>query len=190
MKEFKSEYHCRKTVHSVLKQTYHILLQGVLYQEATKYDGGRPQTLKIGCREENLIANYRERGLSFCKVTVIVNFYRLEMGLPFVTQSCITETHLRMAKITMNVMMRPQGSSNPKSDWEKACYHYVCQLLVRLGHDIDLRNFFIDVKLPDCFNKKKLGPLDINRIVFWDECHQDCRIGNKRNGVKKCELFP
>ena len=139
--------------------------------------------MKSGCHEETLIANYRERGLSFCKVTVMVDCYRLEMGLPFVTRSCITETHRRMAKITMNVTMRPQGSSNPDSDWAKARYRYVCQLLVRLGHDIDLSVFFIDGKLPDCFNKNKLRPLDIDKIVFWDECHQDCRIGNKRNGV-------
>ena len=85
MKDLKFEYHRRKTVHSVLKQTYHRLVQGVLYQGVTKYKGGRLQTLKSGCPEETLIANYRERGLSFCEVTVMVNCYLLEMGLPFVT---------------------------------------------------------------------------------------------------------
>ena len=32
--------------------------------------------------------------------------------------------------------------------------------------------------LPDCFNKDKLTPIDIDKVCFWDETHKKVRFGS------------
>ena len=36
-------------------------------------------------------------------------------------------------------------------------------------------------KIPDCFNKEKLSPLNIEATSWWDETHKFCDIGGNGN---------
>jgi hypothetical protein len=43
--------------------------------------------------------------------------------------------------------------------------------------------------IPDCFNEKKMTPLSMYQIVWWDESHQVCKLATNGNGKKNQVRF-
>ena len=79
------------------------------------------------------------------------------------------------------------------SNWAKARYRWVVQLLIRLGlKPDDLTDFMEEGVLEECFRDEVLSnhKLDINCIGWWDEVHKSCHIGDKREGATDHVQFP
>lgn len=53
------------------------------------------------------------------------------------------------------------------------------QLRLALGEkDVDLEAFKVDGILPPAFDVDKLEKFNLDQIVWWDEVHKKCHIGN------------
>ena len=91
-----------------------------------------------------------------------------------------------MSKVVTPINKRCQGNSDPSSNWAKARYRWITQLLIRLGMPPDdLSDFMKDGTLEECFSQDVLSShkLDIKCIGWWDEVHKSCHIGDKREGA-------
>jgi len=80
-----------------------------------------------------------------------------------------------------------QGSSNPESPWARARLNWTTQLLLRFGWSEGIsitrtrQNTAgeLETFVPDCFDKDKLTPCQLDRTAFFDETHRKCIIGGK-----------
>eukprot|EP00956_Cyclotella_meneghiniana_P020465 scaffold36269_cov40-Cyclotella_meneghiniana.AAC.2 len=198
----------RHKVRRVILKTHKALLQGDEYVAMREY---RPGTtaIKQGSIQQKLIADYREKGLSFTETTMMINRYCYENGLETVTRSAVVTMEGLMKPKYIPIKKRPQGSDDVNSTWAKCRYRFVTQLLIRMGYhnasyldedeikegavDLDaLTREFPDENggLPDFFNPVELPPLDLDAIGWWDEMHKKCFIGQYREGQKVNVQFP
>ena len=90
-----------------------------------------------------------------------------------------------------NIERRPQDNKDANSAWAKCRYCWVTQLLVRFGLKPDLTDFLNkDGAVPDCFNYKKLKPLNVEGISWWNKVHKERSIGNFCEGSTAQTRFP
>jgi hypothetical protein len=182
----------RRRVERVIAETHHCLIHGEVYDAKRATHEGK-LAIEDGSEIQQLVANYRERGLSYTETTMMINRWCLENDHGIVTTSAVVTCEEKMAKQVSIVEKRPQGKSNPDSTWAKCRYRWVTQLLIRLGYHDDSENppegavnldslRDEDNVLPDYFNPYEMTPLDLCAIGWWDEVHKECFIGTFREG--------
>ena len=183
----------RKKVIHVMRQTYDCVKTGSRYTGHTRWSGGRQNFIQPGTEEENMIAQHKEEGCSFTQTMRFINDYRARNGeTEPVTRSAVYSAYMNMSKIVTTINKRSQGNSDPESNWAKARYRWVTQLLIRLGYDVDVSDFEVDGKVEECFTKEALtgSMLNLDAIGWWDEVHKQCHIGDSREGATEHVQFP
>ena len=97
--------------------------------------------IEDGSQEQQLVADYRERGLSYSETTILINRWCYSNRRDDITRSAVYTCEQRMVRSVTKVGRRPQGKRDPDSKWAKCPYRWVTQLLIRLGyHDADPTN--------------------------------------------------
>ena len=97
--------------------------------------------IKDGSKEQQMVADYRERGLSYSETAMLVSRWCIANERMTVTRSAICTCKEHMAHKISNIEKRTQGKDNPQSNWAQCLYRRVTQLLVRLGLEPDLSDF-------------------------------------------------
>ena len=159
-----------------------------------------------GSLDEQIIADLYENGHSINHVWIIVNQRRQKQGLDFLTKTTISNTIKRLPRKSMKIKKISQGSSNAHSDWAKAGFNFMKQLLVRFQiivppfNDPPLPNVAqngtstVPVVSEDTVNDPKhfdislLGTLTVNQVVWFDETHRVCKISNVTTSTGKDEI--
>ena len=147
--------------------------------------------IKSGSPEEQAVTNYRERGISYIETTLLINRQCLQDGRSTVIRSAIRTCEMNMVREVDAVEKRPQGNKDTDSNWAKARHRFVVQMLVRLGKEPDLSNFYLaDGSVPACFDRKKLTPMYEDGIAWWDAVHKECFLGDFCEGSTTQVRFP
>ena len=71
-------------VNSVLHAIKKADQEGIPYKGKTHQVHGRRSLIKIGSKEEHIIADWMKAGLGVPQTIVMVNEHRTDMGLPYV----------------------------------------------------------------------------------------------------------
>ena len=96
-------------------------------------NGGHNKLVKSGSAEEQLIADSMERGLGLTQTMHIVNAWLARNGKDLALgRSAVYSAVQRLNPQVIPVQARPQGSTDPNSDWARARCRLVHQLLRRL----------------------------------------------------------
>ena len=74
---------------------HHILLTGAKYDSMFEFCAGSV-AIKSGSPEEQTVADYRERGLSYTDTTLLINRQCLQDGRPTVTRSAARTCDMNM----------------------------------------------------------------------------------------------
>ena len=187
-----------KKIETVLRTTYDNIQKKEKYYGLTNWRGGRQNTIKAGSEEEQILADKKQEGCSFTEVTDYINEWRNKYIADYnpednVRRSAVINWYRKMSKVVTPINKRCQGNSDPSSNWAKARYRWITQLLIRLGMPPDdLSDFMKDGTLEECFSQDVLSShkLDIKCIGWWDEVHKSCHIGDKREGATDHVQFP
>jgi hypothetical protein len=179
---------CRRVFWDVL----HCKENGLTYDgsDGRKSNGGENKTIKPGSLAEQMACDLYEQGFSLRDTTDALNeFWETAYPLlPHFGRSAVRGALQRRSDSrTTAIGSRKTGSFNPSSNWARARFGWVTQLLIRFGKTppgFDLA-WLLEKGLvpegtdtiPDKFNVEKLPPLDITRVAFWDETHRKCKPG-------------
>ncbi len=184
-----------RTIKSVMVESLKAQERGDMY-DASRKTRAPITAIKDGSKHQQMVADYRELGYSYDGVEVMINHYQLVNSLPRVTRSAIYTCEQRMKRDVSNIGARPQGSRDKETAWAKARYNFAVQFLVRLGRgdEVDLEPFKKrnGGTLPEYLKDENLRSfkLDMYKIVWWDEVHKDCFLGNFRQDANKQVRFP
>ena len=142
---------------------------------------------KLQEKDKQLICDFIESGISIRNSTLIFNAIRLREGLPEISRKLISNVIIKYKAIKRSVTKIPSGSFDKYSNWCKARKKWSLQLALRFGsikwEDIS------DQPPPDEYNINKLDNIDITQVVWWDETHPKCKIGQDYINNKKIS-FP
>jgi hypothetical protein len=181
----------RRTVYKVIRETYTCAVNGEVYDPSRKRRENKSSIAK-GSEIEKLVADYREAGLSYSQTTLLINIHCTKLNLRTVRRSAVVSCVARMKKTIRTVGKRPQGNPDKNSNWAKARFRWVAQLLIRLGHVVNIEPFIVgDDEVPLCFNSTRLRDdhsLSIFGIGWWDETHKNCELNNYMEGEQT--IFP
>jgi hypothetical protein len=169
----------RRKVMQVITETYHCLRCDKVYDKGRALQNN-VATIVDGSKIQQLIANFREAGLSFSQMTLMINMYCNKNNLRTVTLSAIISCKKRMKRMVVPVTKCPQGSLEKMSNWAQACFGWVTQLQIRFGINVCLNPFLEEstgLAVPPWFDKEQLSPLNKFAIGWWDKTHKECRIG-------------
>ena len=86
-----------RRVLNVIVKVHHVLLTGAEYDSMCKFRVGSV-AIRSGSPEEQAAVDYRERGLSYTKTTLLINQKRLQDGRPRVTRSADRTCELNMVQ--------------------------------------------------------------------------------------------
>lgn len=152
---------------------------------------GRPPILSTDSEVAQIVADVLEHGGTFKMATQILNFHLMEKSqepgaerFDSVTYSCVRGLALRMKPTFVPVGKRKQGSNDPESDWARARYNFVTQLLIRYGllEDKDIPRDH-NGEIPKWYRKEELTPLHKDGVAHWDETHPQCKAGFEAEGA-------
>jgi hypothetical protein len=87
----------RRKVERVIHKTYHSLRNGKIYDEIRSSQQNE-MAIVDGSKIQQLIADYRETGLSYSETAMVINLYCIEKSLPTITQSAVVSCKKRMVK--------------------------------------------------------------------------------------------
>ena len=103
---------CRK-VEQVITYTYHSLCCGQEYNEG-RASCENVTEIADGSKIQQLVANYREHGLSYSQTTLMINIYCRKNKLHTVRRSVVVSCEKRMTRMVVPVTKCPQGSLGKK----------------------------------------------------------------------------
>ena len=181
-------------VKTVVAQTYECMQGSKRYAGSSLRQRGSPLVrIAVGSDEEQDIAKYKEDGCSFTETTDFLNDKRARNGnFNSLTRSAVIGAYSRMNKVVTPVGKRAQGNSDANSAWAKARRRWITQLALCMGliTEDNLLDFMVDGVLPPAFDRSKLKCFNLDQIVWWDEVHKKCHIGNLRPGATEHVQFP
>lgn len=119
----------------------------------------------------------------------MVNHHRQESEKEPLTFSSVYGAMCCMRPIKAIVGKRPQGNTDPNSDWAQARKNWVLQLLIRLGEETYVLLDGQEGPTPAMFDCNACGHLSIHQIAFWDEHHRKIEIGWVKQGRGKDKNF-
>lgn len=133
----------RERIKKVITSTYESLTSGQDYDPSrVPRDPNISAKIKDGSKEQGLIADYIELGLSFTQCTSFINQLLISRGEVFtVTRSAVYSCAMRMKARIRKITKRPQGSTDPSSPWAKCRYRFVTQILLQFGLNVDITPF-------------------------------------------------
>ena len=185
----------RRTVQRVLLDVLHCQECEIPYTAEGNYAGvGRPCIILIPSVEAEIIADSMEMGNSLKMSTHVVNLYRKENELGALTQSAVRGCFVRLKPQIRAVKKGKQGSDDIESAWCRASMRWFGQLLLRFGEITFSHPMFVQIlgedvydeeNPPDCYNVKKLTPLDLSKIAWYDEMHKKCFLGFAASRIGK-----
>eukprot|EP00536_Pseudo-nitzschia_multiseries_P014911 jgi/Psemu1/40532/gm1.40532_g len=85
-----------------------------------------------------------------------------------------------------------QGSKNKTDAWCRASFRWFAQLLLRFG-EIDFSHpifqkllgpAYVKEKPPPCYDTSLFTPLKLSQVVWFDELHKQCHIGDRNPNGK------
>ena len=86
-----------RRVLNVIIKTHHTLLTSAKYDSMREFRAGSV-AIKSGSPEEQAVADYRERGLSYTETTLLINRQCLKDGRPTVTRSTVCTCEMNMVR--------------------------------------------------------------------------------------------
>ena len=133
----------------------------------------------------NLVANCIETGQGLRNTLRQVNSYLVNDSCEPVTYSAIYKLKWRLKPRTVPIQKRRQGNKNKESKWALANFCCTLQVLICMGtiylsqpESMAPELLSAVTKLvpdfsnpPDEYDIEKLTPIDLNRILWWDEHH-------------------
>eukprot|EP00536_Pseudo-nitzschia_multiseries_P000572 jgi/Psemu1/1330/gm1.1330_g len=154
------EWHRLKTIAQIFSQVctevLHCVENGTPYTGDGNYSkSGRPPVIAVDTIEAEIIADSIEGGNS-----------------------------IRMTRLI-------QGSKNKTDAWCRASFRWFAQLLLRFGQ-IDFSHpifekllgpAYLKEKPPPCYDISLLTPLKLSQVVWFDELHKQCHIGESGSRV-------
>ena len=129
-------------------------MSGQYYDGKHGHNGQKPAETKRGSKEETMIADCKESGMSHADTMVFLNKHRVDKNMPLLGVNAVKGAIKRMKKRLAPITKKIQGSNDPENDWFQARSRFTAQMLVRMGFDPDLTGFMVDGNLPECFQKK------------------------------------
>eukprot|EP00536_Pseudo-nitzschia_multiseries_P016795 jgi/Psemu1/47823/gm1.47823_g len=145
-----------RTVTQVCTEVLHCVDNGTVYTGDGNYSkSGRPLVIAVDSIEAEIIADSIEGGNS-----------------------------IRMSRLI-------QGSKNKTDAWCQASFRWFAQLLLRFG-EIDFSHpifqkllgpAYVKEKSPPCYDTSLLTPLKHSQVVWFDELHKQCHIGESGSRV-------
>ena len=182
----------KNTVVKVLNTLIECQKTGVPYAGAGNYAAcGRKPLIDLESVEAEIVADSFEGGQTLDFATYNVNTHRESKGLPSLTSSAVYGCFRRMKPQVKKIKRGKQGSKDKESPWSRASFRWVCQLLLRFGK-IDFKHKSFSVLLgasydvehpPSPYDMTLLPLLDVTKVVFWDEMHRKCVIGDQSSRV-------
>ena len=124
----------------MIAATHHTHLTGEEYNSMQAFRAGT-RAIKDGSIEQQMVADLRERALSFTETTYLINIECIKNGRTEVSRSGVRTCEANMLREVLSIERRPQGNKDIDSKWAKCRYRWVTQLLVRLGLKPDLVDF-------------------------------------------------
>ena len=145
--------------------------RGIQYAPKMLSGRGRKALILPKSEEERTIAHLVESGCSIGFTTQLLNRGNTPQNQFSVSSvyTCIKRLKPKVSKIKK----RQQGRVDKASPWAKARLGWASQLLTRMGEEVPN----LDTS-KDYFDRSKLSCLAISQIVFWDETHTKCIIGD------------
>ena len=162
----------------VISKTHHSLTVDGNFDAKRAHRAGNA-FIKDGIKEQQLVADYREHGLSLVETTMLLDKRCIRNNRETVRRSTVCTCEQNMTREVSNIEKRPQGKKDITSDWERCWFRWVTQILIRLGyHDgnpddtkdgaVKLGELKEDGKLPDYFNLYEMTPINLHAIALWD----------------------
>ena len=194
-----------RTVRSVMEDVVDCVRQGVPYDAGRKAVSGagrkamgRKPYIGVDTRYAKVLADTIEDGLGLRAALANVNAALKEDGtlvgppgkqVAYVGYSAILHCYHALLPVVTTIKKKKQGSLDPESSWAKACHRLSVQLCVRFGVKPHARPRLEDLKewgmadpgatvVPPGYDPKKMVPLSLAKVAFWDETHRKVRIGN------------
>ncbi len=93
---------CRK-VETIIYTTYHSLHNGEIYNKS-KSSRQNETAIANGSKIQQLVADYRETGLSYSETMTVINLYCIESNIPTVTCSAVVSCEKRMVKVILPII--------------------------------------------------------------------------------------
>jgi hypothetical protein len=105
-------------VETVIYKIYHSLRNGKIYDKNRSLQQNE-MAIANSSKIQQLVADYRETGLSYSETMMVINIYCIEKNIPTVTRSAIVSCEKRMVKEILPIIKCPQGSLDKNSTWAK-----------------------------------------------------------------------
>eukprot|EP00536_Pseudo-nitzschia_multiseries_P016558 jgi/Psemu1/46626/gm1.46626_g len=182
----------QRTVSQVCTEVLHCVENGTAYNGDGNYSkSGRPPVIAVDTIEAEIIADSIEGGNSIRMTPLIVNQYRRKFQLPALTYWSVRSCMLRLSPQIKAIKRGKQGSKNKTDAWCQASFRWFAQLLLRFG-EIDFSHpifqkllgpAYVKEKHPPCYDTSVLTPLKLSQVVWFDELHKQCHIGESGSRV-------
>ena len=168
----------RTNVQNILHEIYKTIKQGFTYTGDTNRSScGQKVSITVKSVEAQILADCLENGQSLNKAMIVVNTHCSRNGVKCVSKSVLRRLIKEMKPIKCQLEKKKQGSRDKTSKWARARMNWVTYLLVQLGKVKIQRD--VNGNIPEWFDEEKVAPLELQQIVWWDETHQKCVIGNQ-----------
>eukprot|EP00536_Pseudo-nitzschia_multiseries_P016904 jgi/Psemu1/48298/gm1.48298_g len=182
----------RRTVSQVCTEVLHCVENGTASTGDGNYSkSGRPPVIAVDTIEAEIIAYSIEGGNSIRMTRLIVNQYRRKFQLPALTYWSVRSCMLRLSPQIRAIKRGKEGSKNKTNAWCRASFRWFAQLLLRFG-EIDFSHpifqkllgpAYVKEKPPPCYDTSVLTPLKLSHVVWFDELHKQCHIGESGSRV-------
>jgi hypothetical protein len=142
---------------------------------------GRPSIIATDSAEAQIVADGMEEGLGVGITTGLVNEHRRQQCLASITKAAVFAVTKRLQPRKEKVVKLKQGAGmSTSSNWAKARFNWMTQLLIRSGK-LDWVPEEEGDTCPDYFDSKKLEKeglcFDEYQFASWDEVHRECTPG-------------
>ena len=113
-------------VQKVIETTYQHMKDGKAYLGEGNHDGGHPTMIKEGSKEEQHIADCKEKSMSFTQTKDFINDWRRRNGITeAVTRSAVVAHYMRMSRMYQTwgsghrvvLTKQPRGLSPERAGW-------------------------------------------------------------------------
>ena len=140
---------------------------------------GSKAKVTIASIEARMIADCLESGQSQRQALEIVNHHCHENNQPPLSRSVATRLLNEMQPKICNIVRKKQRSRDPDSKWSQARLNWVKHLLIYFGQLPSKPPDATTDKILEWFDSTKVGQLELSQVVWWDETHKKCVIGDE-----------
>ena len=155
---------------------------GIPYNMSRQQREYKGNLLPDGCPEIQIIADQIEYGNGARMAVEAVNIYRSEMNKPRVGYSSVYSIIDKLQPKISTIKSRKQGSLDADSNWAKARFQWVMQLLYRFDM-LSLSDVVANyAEQPNWIEDVGTKKIVITQIAFWDETHKKVIRGAVNTG--------